>query len=195
MPAARELMPKVWPEKLVQQTVWERFAQSKVRIFLFLFALFLFFPLSLGVQEQKKEKIRESDGGRGHTQGIGKFKRDRDVDDAPNGVRDRGDQSRAPGKPSSSRPRSLRGSSRPPPHPLAPFAQPPPSLQARFTGVSVSIGLPLPVNPYTRTHTYHSRAREASSEPGIVEIDAKGRPIRPAPQSSAVCMSACGSLE
>ena len=159
MPAARELMPKVWPEKLVQQTVWERFAQSKVRIFLFLFALFLFFPLSLGVQEQKKEKIRESDGGRGHTQGIGKFKRDRDVDDAPNGVRDRGDQSRAPGKPSSSRPRSLRGSSRPPPHPLAPFAQPPPSLQARFTGVSVSPSDSLSLSIHIHVHIHTTAAQ------------------------------------
>jgi hypothetical protein len=56
MPAARELMPKVWPTKLVQQTVWERFAQSKVRFSLFLFSLFLFSPLSIGVQEQKKRK-------------------------------------------------------------------------------------------------------------------------------------------
>jgi hypothetical protein len=67
MPAARELMPKVWPEKLVQQTVWERFAQSKVTVFSFFFALLLFSPLSIGVQEQKKRKyvrVMEGEGTR-----------------------------------------------------------------------------------------------------------------------------------
>ena len=37
MPAARELTPKVWPEKMVLQTPWVRFAQSKVFFFVFLF--------------------------------------------------------------------------------------------------------------------------------------------------------------